>query len=182
MDQDVRSISAHVQGIHDTQPSAHHNPLIGVVVMLIASIIIGYYLTMTVILRANITDNRNKMYQALLMGFWMAFIELMMVGFIMGMWMPAYTYITMILVLGIALLTYLIYNQVGINENQFMLSMQEHHQMAIDMAKLVRPKVVDPDLMKIVDNIIQSQEREIRQMEEILDERGVPDDITSLFY
>lgn len=73
--------------------------LIGVVVMLVLSIIIGYYLTMTIVLRYNTTNNRNKMYQALLMGFWKALIELLMVGFIMRDWRSAYTYLVLILTL-----------------------------------------------------------------------------------
>lgn len=150
--------------------------------MLIASIIIGYYLTMTIILRSNINNDRNRMYQALLMGFWMAFIELLMVGLLMGTWMRLYTYIALILVLGIVLLTYFIYNQIGINENQFMLGMQSHHQMAIDMARLAQPKVKDDRVLKMTNEIISSQQREIDQMERILDERGVPDNITSLLY
>lgn len=158
------------------------NPLIGVVVMLVLSIIIGYYLTMTIVLRYNTTNNRNKMYQALLMGFWMALIELLMVGFIMRDWRSAYTYLVLILVLGIVFLTHLIYNQVGINENQFLLSMTEHHQVAVDMAKLVEPKAKDPRVKDLVDNIIRTQEKEIEEMNMILDEKGVPDNITSLFY
>ena len=158
------------------------NPIIGVVVMIIASIVIGYYLTMTIILRNNKTDNRNKLYQSLLMGFWMGLIELIMVGFLMKMWMPSFTVILVMLIIGIVLLMSLIYWQTGINENQFMLSMIEHHSMAIAMAEQVNPKTQNPKIRNIVNEILESQQREINQMREILDEKGVPDNLTSLLY
>ena len=165
-----------------TNMSMNYNPIWGVLIMIVASILIGYYLTMTIILRNNKTDNRNKMYQGLLMGFWMGLIELLMVGFLMKTWLSGFTFILILLVLGIAFLSYLIYYQIGINENQFMLSMQEHHQMAIDMTNEVKPKTTDPRLLNIMDEILESQQREIKQMQDILDERHVPHNITSLWY
>ena len=176
------SLSRKMEHEVSLQVGAKHNPIVGVVVMIIASIIIGYYLTMTIILRNDKTDNRNKLYQSLLMGFWMGLIELLMVGLLMQIWMPSFTVILVLLIIGIILFTALIYWQIGINENQFMLSMIEHHSMAIAMAEQIKPKTQDPKLRKIVDNILESQQREIDQMQGILDEKEVPDNITSLLY
>ena len=175
-----KSTSISMPALVSTQ--MNHNSTFGIFIMIIASIFIGYYLTMTVILRDNNTDNLNRMYQGLLMGFWMGLIELLMVGFLMNIWMPFYTFLLIILVIGIVILTYLIYNQVGINENQFMLSMISHHQMAIDMTKEVKPKTTDPKLISIMDNILESQQREIDQMKDILNEKGVPNNITAIWY
>lgn len=146
------------------------NPLLNVVIMIIASIFIGYFLTMTIILRSHKTNNRNKIYQSLLMGLWMGLVELLMVGIVMKMWIPGYTILLLLLLLGIAILSYLVYYQVGITATEFMLGMQEHHAMAIAMAKQVRPKVTDQRLLDIVDNIIQSQQSEIDQMQQLLNE------------
>jgi len=158
-----------------------HNPMLSITIMLIASIFIGYYLSMTILLRTNKTDNRNKMYQSFLMGFWMALVELLMIGLLI-VWLPYFTLLLLILIVGIALFTYLIYYQVGINENQFMLSMIEHHQMAIEMAKQVKSKTQNPQLIKIINDIITSQQQEIDEMYYILKTKGVPINITSLFY
>lgn len=149
--------------------------------MLVSSIIIGYYLSMTILLRENKTNNLNKLYQSLLMGLWMALIELVMIGVFM-FWSPFFTILLVILVLAIAALSTMIYYQVGINENQFMLSMQEHHSMGIEMAKLAKDKLTDSRLVKLADNIIVSQKKEIDQMQEILDERHIPDNLSSLLY
>jgi len=137
---------------------------------------------MTIILRENKTDNLNKFYQAMLMGFWMGLVELLMLGIATHSWTVGYTLLMILLIVGIILFSWFIYDQVGINENQFMLAMIEHHQMAIEMARLVRPKTNNPKLSRIVEEIINSQEEEIDEMKEILCENGVPQDFTSLFY
>lgn len=155
--------------------------LISVLIMIFASIIIGYYLTMTILLRRNISNDRNRAYQALLMGFWMGFVELLMIS-VMTEWLPSYNIVFVILIFGIILFTYLIYNQIAINENQFMLSMISHHEMALEMAKQVKPKLTNKQLEKIVDDILLSQQQQIDEMYCILQKNNVPNNITSLFY
>lgn len=160
---------------------AHGDITTNVIIMIVASIIITYYLTMTILLSQNKTDNRNKMYQALLMGFWMGLVELLMIAYFTHTWNCTFTIFFSILIVGIIVFTIFIRNQSYINENQFMLSMIEHHQMAIEMAQKVQPKITEPELHNITQNIIISQEQEINQMKNILRKRGVPGNITSLF-
>ncbi len=162
--------------------SMTHDPILSIMIMVLASIIIGYYLTMTIILRRNLTNNKNKYYQSLLMGFWMGFIELAMIRLLMNIWSPILTLILIVLLIGIVILTIFIHYQIGINENQYMLSMIEHHQMAIEMSERVKPKVTNLDLLQIMNNIIESQQKEIEQMRSLLIKNNVPDNITSLLY
>jgi len=164
-----------------TQHEKMSNHVLMVVIMVVASIFIGYYLTMTIILRNNKTDNRNKFYQSMLMGFWMGLVELVSIGLLIT-WSSVFTFLLIIIIIGIILFTCLIYWQIGINENQFMLSMQEHHQMAIEMTKLAKPKTENPELLGIMDEILESQQREIDHMQDILNQNNVPNNITSLLY
>lgn len=163
---------------------SHQSHPIGlsVTIMILASIVIGYYLTMTIILRNNITDNRNKLYQSLLMGFWMGLVEFFMIVYFAHLNIMHYLPLLVFLFSGIAILNYLIYTQTGINENQFMLTMIEHHSMGIEMAKLAKPKIQNPRLVDIADNIIVHQQEEITEMQSILDAKHVPHNITSLLY
>lgn len=161
---------------------SHHPIGWSVTIMILASIVIGYYLTMTIILRSNITDNRNKLYQSLLMGFWMGLVEFLMIVYFAHLNIMQYLPLLLFLFVGIALFTYLIYTQTGINENQFMLSMIEHHQMMVDMINQVKPNLEDPRLLRLTDDIVDTQNREIVEVRNILNERGVPDDIRSLLY
>lgn len=155
---------------------------LSITIMILASIVIGYYLTMTILLRNNVTDNRNKLYQSFLMGFWMGLVEFFMIVYFAHLNIANYLPLLLFLLAGIAFFMYLIYTQTGINENQFMLSMIEHHGMAIEMVKQVRPQTHDPRLLELMDEIESSQHEEIQTMRNILDERDVPNNITSLFY
>jgi sensor domain CHASE-containing protein len=72
------------------------------------------------------------------------------------------------LVISVVVLSWLIRQQVGIDENQFILSMIEHHQMAIEMATLVKPKVTKSKLGTLVNDIITTQKQEIDVMYSLL--------------
>lgn len=158
---------------------------VSIIIMIVASIILAYYLTMTLILRKNSTHQRNKLYQSLLMGAWMGLIMILLMFYTMENMHAEHKskYITaaVVLVIVIIALSYMIREQKTINQEQFMLGMIEHHQMAIDMANLVRPKITDPRLETLVSDIITSQSGEIDDMYSILRSRGVYNEPRSLF-
>jgi hypothetical protein len=95
------------------------------------------------------------------------------IGFIANTWYPSLTLLTLFVIGGILLFTYLLYYQMGVDDTEYMLAMIEHHQAAIDRTLLVRPKVTDPELLELMDVIIESQRREIKKMKKLLHERGV---------
>ena len=152
---------------------------ISIIVMVIISIVLSYYFTMTLILRSNFTHQRNKLYQSLLMGAWMGFIMILLMFYSQGMVMTEYIPIMITLIIIIVVLSYSIRQQKTIDQDQFMLGMIEHHQMAIEMAKLVKPKVTEPRLKTLVKNIISSQSGEISDMYSILKSRGVRNKLVS---
>lgn len=157
---------------HSTVTNQMSTPYPSVIVMVIASIIIGYYLSMTVLIAKNRTHNRNKLYQALLMGVLMGVVELGMFIVFMGQYQTSYLIVLALLILSAGILVYLISNQVGIGMNQFMRSMIEHHEMAIQMANQVAPKVQDPELHNIVMSIQHMQQMEIDRMYTLLKKSG----------
>src|SRR3972149_4082593 len=91
-------------------------------IMIVASIILSYFFTMTIILRKNFTHHRNKLYQALLMGAWM--------GVIMILLMRHYDKMTVgvliVLFIAVGLLSYFIREQTAIDQDQSLLGMIEH--------------------------------------------------------
>jgi hypothetical protein len=137
------------------------------VIMFVASFIIGYII-MSVLISTNRTNNLNKIYGALLMAFLMVAVELG--GYMVLSRQVGVEYLTIFVVfLLLALVTeYLIVDQVGIDQRQFMLGMIEHHQMAITMAQRQKAKENSPGLTAILDEIIKSQEREISEMRQLL--------------
>ena len=122
--------------------------------MMLASFGITYWLSMTLLLRTNATNNLNKLYQALLMAFWM--------GVVMSLldqdWRTAALLGMPVLILSIA-----IREQWFIGEREFARSMIEHHQMAIDMTRLAQPTLKDARLARIGDDILRTQQQEIDQ-------------------
>lgn len=56
----------------------------------------------------------------------------------------------------------------------FVRAMIPHHQGAIEMAKIVRDYGDDPDVRKLADNIITSQQAEIDWMVDWLEKHGNP--------
>lgn len=158
--------------------NARHDKMM-IIVMVVVSIIISYFFTMTIILRKNFTHQRNKLYQSLLMGAWMAVVMVLLKLYVEKKLTKNYMILLVCTIVVIIVVTYAIRQQQTINQDQFMLGMIEHHQMAIDMALLVEPKVTDPRLSNIVTNIISSQNSEIDQMYEILSSRRVDNNILS---
>lgn len=158
--------------------------MISLIVMIVTSIIISYFLTMTILLRKNVTHHRNKLYQSLLMASWMGVTMIASMLFLdrdhmkhNQQLLKKYIVILIIFLIIVGILSWWIRQQTTIDQDQFMLGMIEHHQMAIDMANLVKPKVTDFRLSNIVDGIITSQTSEIDQMYDILADRGVPNNI-----
>jgi hypothetical protein len=144
-----------------------------IIIMIVASIILTFFFTMTIILRKNFTYNRNKLYQSLLMGAWMGIAMILPMILLEAKsdrqhMIKLYLPILIGLVISVVVLSWLIRQQVGIDENQFILSMIEHHQMAIEMATLVKPKVTKSKLGTLVNDIITTQKQEIDVMYSLL--------------
>jgi uncharacterized protein (DUF305 family) len=60
----------------------------------------------------------------------------------------------------------------GDADRDFVLSMIPHHQGAVDMAKIVLAHGKDPEIRRLAESIVASQEAEIRQMKEWLAQAG----------
>jgi len=58
--------------------------------------------------------------------------------------------------------------------------MKEHHQTAIDMIKQIKPDVKDSRVISLMDGILITQQEEIEKMDQLLDEKNVPDNVVAL--
>lgn len=114
----------------------------------------------------NYHTSATRIYMALLM---VAPMALVMIG-LMGDMYPNKRTNTSIMVGSIALfvVTFVaLRTQTPIADVQYMKAMIPHHSSAIMTSK--NADIKDPEVRKLADSIITSQEREIRQMEAILD-------------
>lgn len=146
----------------------HHMPLIpSVAIMFVASFALSYWINETISLKRNITTNKHKFMMSLFMAFQMALVELLMHYYFMG---TTNIYLLIIILLGIAYSGYQLYTLRFLNDKQFLLAMIEHHENAIAMVNANKKyyDTTNPDLIKLMDNIQESQEKEIADMWSIL--------------
>ena len=136
--------------------------------MFFASILIGYFTMPTILgFSPDIRFHLNKVYRAILMGAYMALIELFMHGYTTAYqgWAAAW----ILLIIAASALLYL---QIGIGENDFLRGMIEHHAMGIKMAERVLERDdLTPDTTTLAKSIIDTQGKEITVMNDLLEDR-----------
>jgi hypothetical protein len=138
------------------------------VVMMVVSFLVMYALMYAMVDRfANVYGSFNQFYMAGLMAAPMLLIELLLMS---GM----YPNRRLNLIFGIGALAFMalcwfgIRNQWGIGDRQFIRSMIPHHAGAILMCE--QNRLQNPDLQQLCRNIIASQQAEVAQMKQLLDE------------
>ena len=150
-------------------------PELAIIIMFIASVIIGYF-TMPIILgfySPNIRHHANKVLSSLLMGFLMAIIELFMHSNMLSS--PRIIIYSTILVIGCVIVYYAIRGQWFVNERNFLNGMIEHHAMGIEMAypyvHLHLRDIGNPlakEINTLANGIYDVQMKEIKQMDNML--------------
>jgi uncharacterized protein (DUF305 family) len=115
---------------------------------------------------ANVVPNINQFYMASLMTMPMIIIELTLMR---KMYMNKKLNTILIVISAVLLIGFysLIRVQAGVNDKQFLKSMIPHHAGAILMVEKAPSQ--DPEIQKLQQEIITSQQREIEQMKAILE-------------
>jgi hypothetical protein len=136
--------------------------------MIIISILSGLLSTMNIWTDRidHVRWHLNDTYMALLMTGWMMIFSY----FLLHNHMGNSKTVLVISVISVGLILYFIRRQVLIGDAQFLNGMIPHHSMAILMSKGIKEKSKDPRVLKLADQIIQSQSREITLMTNILNE------------
>ena len=115
---------------------------------------------------SNVLPNTNQFYMAGLMAMPMIIIELLLMR---SMYMNNRLSLIIMAVSALLLVGFYfaIRKQVAINDKQFLKSMIPHHAGAILMCD--QADITDPEIKKLCEEIVASQEREISQMKAKLD-------------
>lgn len=126
--------------------------------------ILMYSMTNTI---QNVFPNVNQFYMAGLMAMPMIIIEIVLMRHI---YMNRKLNLAIVSIGSVALITFyiLIRHQTGVSDRQFLRSMIPHHSGAILMCE--KANIQDPEIKKLCEEIIASQQREIEQMKTKLDE------------
>lgn len=146
----------------------HHNNYMRLFMMAVLSFIAMYILMYAMVNNSdNALPNTNQFYMAGLMAMPMVFIEVLLMK---KMYMNKKLNV---IVIGVSLFAMIgfyisIRKQVAINDEQFLKSMIPHHAGAILMCN--ESDITDPDVRKLCEEIVASQEREIAIMKSKLAE------------
>jgi len=135
-------------------------------IMLVLSFISMYILMYSMVNSIkNVYPNINQFYMAALMTMPMMIIELGLMG---KMYMNKKLNTVLISISSAALIAFflLIQYQTGVTDRQFLRGMIPHHAAAILMSE--QSKTQDPEIMKLQQEIISSQQQEIAEMKAIL--------------
>lgn len=136
--------------------------------MFIGSIIIGYCITSVVLVNSekDIQNSLTKFYMAVHMALWMVIVEIlmfsvMMKDYKMSLWIVPVAGL-------IVLFIYLLRDQIGVEDNNYLRAMIQHHSSAILTSKKILEKTTDENVKDLANQIIKSQEDEIIIMNNIL--------------
>ncbi len=132
------------------------------------SVIIGFFITSSLLVnsRFHIKNTVTKLYQALFMALWMVLLQmLMMISKGRKVFLPF-----VLIVLGSTILVgYMARRQIGIGDSQYLKAMIQHHSSAILTSSEILNKSKSIFVRRLANEIIEAQEKEIKEMEDYLD-------------
>lgn len=142
--------------------------LIAVIWMLIGSIIIGYWITSSALVNSvrDIKNSLTKFYLAFFMALWMVGIEISMYSFTNRRFVQLLWWIPLLGGLGLNL--WLMREQIGIGDKNYLRAMIQHHSSAILTSKKILKKTKNEKVKKLGEQIIKSQKDEIELMNKLL--------------
>ena len=157
--------SGHTSTKHTNEHTKHYKKLL---LMAVLSFIVMYALMYAMVNSfSNVFPNVNQLYMAGLMASPMVIIEIVIMS---AMYMNKKLNAIIISVSIVALVTFYLFirQQVGVSDKQFLKSMIPHHAGAILMCN--GANLTDPELKKLCEEIVSSQQKEIDQMKAKLNE------------
>lgn len=152
----------------ENMPMAHKSQYSKLIWMTVISYIAMFILMYSMVDKfANVIINVNQFYMAALMTAPMIIIEMIIMG---GMYMNKKLNLIIISISAVVLVAcfFFIRVQTAVSDRQFLKSMIPHHAAALLMVN--GAKINDPEIRKLADDIISSQQREIDFMKAKLKE------------
>ena len=140
-----------------------------VIYMLITGFILQYYIMSIITTNSldNVHNSLGKAYSSAIMAIIMSILEVIMYDLSHKMLTITYSYY---IPLFTALITFiwLYRTQIGVNDKQYLNEMVEHHSMALLTSEQIIEKTKDPQVKHLANKILDTQKREIQQMNKII--------------
>ncbi len=135
--------------------------------MMISSFIIQMFVMSGIMTNSykNITFSLGKFYMSVIMALLMGLLEVLMYDNHMNtLSVYYYLYLGFLLVIFI----YLYRNQIYIDDKDYLNEMIEHHSMALLTSEEILQKTNSEEVKKLAENIISTQEKEIKYMKSLV--------------
>lgn len=152
---------------HNMKSGGHYKKLLWMVILSFVSMYVLMYSMVNSY--NNALPNINQFYMAGLMTMPMIIIELLLMR---SMYMNKKLNTIILAVSAVLLIGFYLFirQQTAVGDRQFVRGMIPHHAAAILMAK--KANLSDPEIKKLAEEIISSQEKEIADMKAFLDRQG----------
>lgn len=128
--------------------------------MFVSSVIINFFLMSTIMVDrvADFTFNKSKLYMSVIMGLFMAWVEVLMHDYQYGVFSQK-MYLGLVVLLSFFIYVYR--KQVSVDDKQYLEEMIEHHSMAVLTSRRIIEKTDDYKVSKIAKDILRRQNDEI---------------------
>lgn len=137
-----------------------------ILMMILITIVIGYYINATISIHKHKTNNLTKYYMAVFLGLQMGILELIFMYRYEQDLGINYLLLFIFLVVATIYIGKKLYTLDYMNDRQFISAMIESDSLALAMAEKTRP--TDDRVKQIVDKVINETTDEINKMEDIL--------------
>jgi hypothetical protein len=131
-----------------------------ILVMFVSSVMINFFLMSTIMVDrvADFTFNKSKLYMSVIMGLFMAGVEVLMHDHQYGVFSQK-MYLGLVVLLSVFIYVYR--KQVSVDDKQYLEEMIEHHSMAVLTSRRIIEKTDDYKVSKIAKDILRRQNDEI---------------------
>lgn len=143
--------------------------------MMIGSFVIQYIIMSWIMTNdiENIQHSLSKIYISTIMAIIMGILEVFMHSFMtMSMSKIPFVYYYIPLFSSLILFLWLYKKQVGVDDANYLNEMIEHHSMALLTSEEILKKTTNPQVKELAENIIKTQNAEIQQMKNIVNEEN----------
>lgn len=136
-------------------------------IMILGSFIIQFFLMSLLMTNTslNIRPSLGKFYMSVIMALLMGFLEVGMYDYHMGS-ISIFYYLSLGFI--VIIFIYLYRNQIYIYDKEYLNEMIEHHSMAILTSNEILQKTSSERVKRLAENIISTQEAEIKYMNNLL--------------
>ena len=140
-----------------------------VIYMLITGFILQYYIMSIITTNSldNVHNSLGKAYSSAIMAIIMSILEVIMYDLSHKMLTITYSYYIPLFI-ALFIFIWLYRTQFGINDKQYLNEMVEHHSMALLTSEQIIEKTKDPQVKHLANKILDTQKREIQQMNKII--------------